>query len=59
MSAESLALSREGPRKDLAATWHAHLATLKPEAKADEQVALTEAKLFTEYLRACRDDRFA
>ena len=58
-SAESLALSREGPRKALAASWHAHLATLEPIAKADEQAALTEAKLFTDYLRACRDDRFA
>ena len=27
-SAESLALSREGPRARLAAPWHAHLATL-------------------------------
>src|SRR6201996_2399543 len=58
-SAESLALSREGPRKELAAPWHAHLATLQAEARADEQAALTEARLFTEYLRACRDERFA
>src|ERR1700761_680925 len=42
-SAESLALSREGPRKELAAPWHAHLATLQAEARADEQAALTEA----------------
>src|ERR1700742_2559472 len=58
-SAESLALSREGPRKELAAAWHAHLATLQAEARADEQAALVEAKLFADYLRACRDDRFA
>jgi predicted YcjX-like family ATPase len=58
-SAESLALSREGPRRELAASWHAHLATLDPIAKADEQAALTETRLFTDYLRACRDDRFA
>ncbi|MGC1663617.1 MAG: YcjX family protein, partial [Bradyrhizobium sp.] len=58
-SAESLALSREGPRKELAAAWHAHLVTLEPEAKADEQAALMQAKLFTDYLRACRNDRFA
>src|ERR1700742_293168 len=58
-SAESLALSREGPRRQLAAAWHADLATLQPEAKADEQAALTEARLFTDYLRACRDERFA
>ena len=58
-SAESLALSREPLRAKLAAPWHAHLATLKPEAREDEQAALTEARLFTDYLRACRDERFA
>ncbi|WOH83157.1 YcjX family protein [Bradyrhizobium sp. BEA-2-5] len=58
-SAESLALSRETPRAHLAADWHAHLATLKPEGKEDEQAALTEARLFTDYLRACREERFA
>src|SRR6201991_2883765 len=36
-SAESLALSREGPRKNLAAPWHEYLATLSAEARADEQ----------------------
>ncbi|MDA9528648.1 YcjX family protein [Bradyrhizobium sp. CCBAU 25338] len=58
-SAESLALSREAPRAHLAADWHAHLATLKPEAREDEQATLTAAKLFTDYLRACREERFA
>jgi uncharacterized protein len=58
-SAESLALSRQEPRAALAAPWHAHLQTLKPQAPADEQAALTAARLFTDYLRACRDDRFA
>src|SRR5690348_15250193 len=58
-SAESLALSREAPRAHLAADWHAHLGTLKPEAPQDEQATLTAAKLFTGYLRACRDERFA
>ncbi len=58
-SAESLALSREGPRQKLAGDWHAHLATLSPDAKADEQAALTAAKLFTAYLKACRDERYA
>src|SRR6201994_3079531 len=58
-SAESLALSRQGPREALAAPWHAQLATLKPEAREDEQAALTSARLFTDYLRACRDERFA
>ena len=58
-SRESLALSRESPRAHLAAAWHAQLATLNAEAREDEQAALTSAKLFTDYLRACRDERFA
>jgi predicted YcjX-like family ATPase len=58
-SRESLALSREGPRAPLAAQWHAHLATLNAEGHEDEQAALTAARLFTDYLRACRDERFA
>jgi predicted YcjX-like family ATPase len=58
-SAEGLALSRESPRARLAAQWHAHLATLNASGPEDEQAALTAARLFTEYLRACRDERFA
>src|SRR5215475_2404757 len=58
-SAESLALSREKPRARLAREWHTHLATLTPETPEDEQATRTAAKLFTEYLRACRDERFA
>src|SRR5258707_2188619 len=58
-SAESLALSREGPRAKLASPWQAHLATLAAEARENEQEARNAAKLFTDYLRACRDERFA
>ncbi|MCA6109515.1 YcjX family protein [Bradyrhizobium cenepequi] len=58
-SAESLALSREPLRTELAAPWHEHLKTLDPEDREDEQAALKAARLFTEYLRACRDERFA
>jgi uncharacterized protein len=58
-SAESLALSREAPRAHLAAAWHAQLAALNAAGPADEQATLSSAKLFTEYLRACRDERFA
>ena len=58
-SAESLALSRQQPRARLAAEWHAHLKTLDPHARENEQATLTAAKLFTGYLRACRDERFA
>jgi predicted YcjX-like family ATPase len=58
-SHESLALSREQPRARLAAPWHTHLATLHAEGRGDEQAALSAARLFTDYLRACRDERFA
>jgi len=58
-SAESLALSREPPRAHLAAAWHAHLSTLLALDRQDEQATLASAKLFTDYLRACRDERFA
>src|ERR1700756_2134171 len=54
-SAESLILSRQGPRAPLAAAWHAHLATLDPDGPEDEQAALKSAELFTAYLRACLD----
>jgi uncharacterized protein len=58
-SAESLLLSRREPRAALASEWHRHLATLNPAGAEDEQAALTAAKLFTDYLRACRDERYA
>lgn len=58
-SAESLALARQGPRAELAAGFLAHLATLAPTAPENEQFTLTAARLFTDYLRACRDERFA
>jgi hypothetical protein len=58
-SKESLGLSRERPRAPLAAQWHQHLATLDAGAREDEQAALAAARLFTDYLRACRDERFA
>ncbi|MDB5484369.1 MAG: amino acid regulated cytosolic protein [Tardiphaga sp.] len=58
-SAESLALSRREPRARLAIAWQAHLATMLPNAKQDEQSTLIAAKLYTDYLRACRDDRFS
>jgi len=58
-SAESLALSRAPLRRELAAPWHAKLATLNARGPADEQAALASARLFTDYLRACRDERFA
>jgi predicted YcjX-like family ATPase len=58
-SAETLALSRPAPRANLAAAWHAHLAVSPAEAPEDEPAALEAARLFTDYLKACRDERYA
>jgi hypothetical protein len=58
-AAESLALSHQPPRSQLAAEWHRQLATLDPSAAEDEQAALATARLFTDYLKACRDERYA
>ena len=58
-SSESLALSRGSARVALASSWHAYLSGLNAQGPADEQAALASAKLFTDYLRACRDERFA
>jgi len=58
-SAESLALSRQRPRAALASRWHCHLKTLNPQGPEDEQAALTAAALFTDYLKCCRDQRYA
>ncbi|MEA2875938.1 MAG: uncharacterized protein QOF14_1134 [Hyphomicrobiales bacterium] len=58
-SRDTLQLSRSGPRAMLAARWHRHLATLNPAAPENEQSALQAAALFTDYLKACRDDRYA
>ena len=58
-AAESLRLSRQRSRAHLAADWHSNLATLNPEGAEDEQAALTAAHLFTEYLKACRNEHYA
>src|SRR5580698_10637988 len=58
-SREGLELSRERLRAPLATEWHTHLATLNARDRENEQAALTAARLFTDYLRACRDERFA
>src|SRR3954452_4831969 len=58
-AAESIALSRQQPRAPLASPFHAHLATLDPQGRENEQATLAAARLFTDYLRACRDERFA
>jgi uncharacterized protein len=58
-SRETLALSRQPPRAALAAPWHTHLASLTPTGPENEQAALEAARLFTAYLRAGRDERYA
>jgi predicted YcjX-like family ATPase len=58
-SAETIALSKQAPRALLANQWHIHLKSLEPRAPAEEQHAINAAKLFTEYLIACRDERFS
>jgi predicted YcjX-like family ATPase len=58
-SAETIRLSRQGDRADLAGAWHFEIAALDPNAPADEKLAQTVARKFTDYLRACRDERFA
>jgi predicted YcjX-like family ATPase len=58
-ASESLMLSRDTPRAHLAAEWHMLLSTLDPQGREDEQATRVSAKLFTDYLRACRDERFA
>jgi predicted YcjX-like family ATPase len=58
-SAETLEMSRQEPRAQLAAPWRAHLATLDAAAPADESAAIAGARLFTEYLAACRNERYA
>ena len=57
-SAATLKLSHSGPRALLAARWHRHLATLHPDAPENEQAAREAARLFTEYLKECRNERY-
>jgi uncharacterized protein len=57
-SAETLELSRRMPRALLAKQWLAHLATLDVTNPAEESVAIDAARLFTEYLSACRNERY-
>jgi uncharacterized protein len=58
-SAETLEMSRRAPRAQLAKPWLAHLATLDVTGPAEESVAIDAARLFTEYLSACRNERYS
>jgi hypothetical protein len=55
-SRAAIDLSREPPRDRLAADWHRALAAIDPLAPVDEAVAMDAARLFTDYLKACRED---
>jgi predicted YcjX-like family ATPase len=58
-SAETLALAHQEPRRAIAGPWLEYTATQEASAPEDEMFARKSAQLFTEYLRACRDERFA
>jgi predicted YcjX-like family ATPase len=58
-SAETIRLSRQPDRAKLAEAWHANLAMLDASVPENEAAAQNAAALFTSYLRACRDERFA
>lgn len=54
-SRQTLELSERPLRRERAAEWRAHLSTLDPAARADEASARQAARLYTAYLRACRE----
>ena len=56
-SAEALALAREPLRRQAAAPWLAHVATVDGGAAEDEQAAILGARIFTAYLHAARGVR--
>jgi uncharacterized protein len=58
-SAASLKLSRQEPRARLAVAWHAYLTMHDAQSPAQETIAIEAARLFTEYLAACRNERYA
>ncbi|QJE71790.1 YcjX family protein [Aerophototrophica crusticola] len=53
-SAQTLDLATREPRAALARDWKAALSGVDPDAKADETLARHLAKLYTDYLQACR-----
>jgi len=58
-SAQTLEASRVGSRLAIAGPWHEFLAGLDPAAPENEALARQAAGLFTAYLKAGRDERFA
>ncbi len=58
-STEAITLSKLPNRKSLAKDWHKQLDVIDPDQDEDEMVARDLARTFTEYLRACRQDKSA
>lgn len=58
-SHETLDAAGSPARALFASHWRNYLATVAPHGPASEDEARKAAELFTAYLRACRDDRYA
>ncbi len=58
-SRETLEAANSKAREPLSAPWRSFLASLDQNGPEDEEKARKAAELFTDYLRACRDDRYA
>jgi uncharacterized protein len=58
-STETLEAAASPARALFARDWRNFLATIDPTGEASETIARQAANLFTAYLRACRDDRYA
>jgi uncharacterized protein len=58
-SADTLEASASAARAPLAADWRGATLAAKPDAPASEEEAQKLAKLFTAYLRAARDEKYA
>jgi len=51
----TLELAERAPRAALSVDWRGWLGTIDPAGRAEEEVARTGARLFTDYLHACRN----
>src|SRR5262249_35129858 len=58
-SRQTVELARAAPRRALAGGWREHVPAPRPLGPEDEAAARTAARLFSDYLLACRDERYA
>jgi len=58
-SRETIEAADTQARAMIAAQWRSFVASIDPDAPEDEDTARNAAALFTQYLRACRQDRYA